>query len=775
MGWGVPSLEHLLIARGLMARAGRSRHRLALVLAGSEAWTASMARSLDQGLIGSAGLDAIRLSDRAVIPDARPLREGTGLIGGETDLLTYDAWSGLDPDVLGAAAGTIRAGGLLILLTPPLSSWHLLTDPQAGRIAVWPHPPESVSGRFIRRLATIIATHPAVTLIEEGSSNDRPPWVLGEGQPVTQPTETLDPTRPATQDQGLAVDAIVRTARGRARRPLVITADRGRGKSAALGMAAARLLGEGFGPILVTAPRRAACEPVFRHASLVWTEVRTTHTGPAETKPGLCFLPPDALIEDRPGARLLLVDEAAGIPAPMLASLLAHYPRVVFATTVHGYEGTGRGFDCRFRSHLNQMTPDWHALTLHEPIRWSAADPLESFISDALLLDASPADASLPDGTDGLRPERLDRESLANDETKLSQVFGLLVLAHYQTRPMDLRMLLDGPSLRVYALGDWARRDGRRVLATLLAAEEGSIDDPALRQAIYEGRRRPRGHLIPQTLSAHAGLAEAPALSCLRVVRIAVHPDLGRRGLGRRMILALSLEAQSEGIDLVGASFGATPGLIAFWSACGLRPAQIGTNRNAASGEHALVMLRPISDRGHLLARQAEERLERRLGVLLAGPLRRLDPRVAATLAGILPAPSRDDVEHWKDLQEITAFALGNRPIEPTLPALAVLVRHRLGPAIRAGTLDLEESALLIAATRQLRPLTALASAHGRTGQSALLEQLRELIARLIPTGSDPPIQRQSAGRSADEPKKSRSDAMPAPWIAPFRIPVRTR
>ncbi len=199
------------------------------------------------------------------------------------------------------------------------------------------------------------------------------------------------------------------------------------------------------------------------------------------------------------------------------------------------------------------------------------------------------------------------------------------MLAHYQTRPLDLRILLDGPNLRVYAL-----RHERAVVGALIAAEEGALDEPGLEEAIFEGRRRPRGHLLPQTLSAHAGIATATRLRFLRVVRIAIHPALERRGLGRSMLRGLWRDARRDGFQLVGTSFGASPGLVRFWDRCGFRPVQIGTSRNAASGEHAVVMLRRVDRRGSAFVADAQRRLERRLPVLLAGPLRDLDPAVGA-------------------------------------------------------------------------------------------------------------------------------------------------
>jgi len=664
----------------------------------------------------------------------RPLASGTGLTGAETDLLVYDAWSGLDPDGLAAATGALRGGGLLLLLTPTLDAWPDLEDPQAKRIAVWPHDPNTLERRFQRRFSRVLSGHPGVILLREKGLIPAPlTQLLAPTRAPALSAGDPDPSRPATTDQAKAIEGILHLVRGRPHRPLVLTAHRGRGKSAALGIAAARLSYDGIRRILVTAPRFSACTAFFRHFDLARQPPSERSSGGRTSTDTPRFVAPDELRGTHPEADLLLVDEAAGIPAAMLGDLLAHYPRICFATTVHGYEGTGRGFDLRFRTILDRRTPGWHHLTLTAPIRWSLGDPLEALIFRSLLLDATPAeapaDADLVHGQTEL--VHLDRDALAEDEPTLSQVFGLLVPAHYQTRPLDLRMLLDGPNVRVYAL-----RQGKHILATLLAAEEGAMGSPDLRHAIFSGERRPRGHLLPQTLSAHGGLEDAPALRYLRVIRIAVHPALTRRGLGARLLRRLALDGRREGFDLVGASFGATPALIAFWSACGYHPAQVGSSRNAASGEHAVVMLRPLSPAGWRLATRAEARLEQRLGILLAGPLRRLEPQVAASLTRALTAPGPrhqgQTMEDEEDARsEIDSFVHGHRTLEAALPILSELVRRRLGPALKIGTLSLSDGALLIAAMRQLRPVSELVGLAGPAGREALMERLRALIGHI--------------------------------------------
>ena len=726
----IPASRSLVEARA-------PRHRLTLVLSGDPDWTAAAARSV----VAAAAFDrpVFWLSDRPLDPGVRPLAAGARLLGGECDLLVYDAWSGFDPDGFGAVTGTLRGGGLLVLLTPSLDAWSRLPDPQAARIAPWPLGADAPRGRFIARLIRVLRRQSGVVIRAQrdgaaGAVMDPPfPFVNDTATGASWPD--VDPAAAATPDQQHAITAILRHARGRPRRPLVLTAHRGRGKSAALGLAAARLLAPETATatarpyrILVTAPNRASCDALFRHAALAWPGSRPDGSGLRAGDRAVVFMAPDACREAHPDADLLLVDEAAGIPAPLLTALLEQYPRVVFATTVHGYEGTGRGFDLRFPETLNRLTPQWRALTLEAPIRWAAGDPLESLVFRALLLDAATAGTADLESIDraAWQPERLNRDALAVDDALLGQVFGLLVLAHYQTRPLDLRLLLDGPGVRVLVL----RHQGL-VAGTLIAVAEGGMTDPALLQAVYDGRRRPRGHLLPQTLSAHGGLLDAPRLRYLRVVRIAVHPTLARRGLGRRLLRALYRAARLEGIDLLGTSFGATPGLIGFWSAGGYHPVQIGLSRNAASAEHAVVMLRRVSRQGAAFLGAAGRRLEARLPVLLPGPLRWLDSAVAASLIAVFWGPIAAAPDS-ADLMELRSFTHGLRTLEAALPVLATATCQRLGVALRSGQVSVKEAALLVAVAVQLRPAGELVTMFQTGGRAALIQILRGIVGRLL-------------------------------------------
>jgi len=182
---------------------------------------------------------------------------------------------------------------------------------------------------------------------------------------------------------------------------------------------------------------------------------------------------------------------------------------------------------------------------------------------------------------------------LAN-ERQLSELFGLLVQAHYRTTPSDLRMLLDVPALRIFVLS----LKGHIIAASLWMMEGGFSE--AISADIVQGKRRLRGHLLPQSLAQHLGFEQAAQLKAARIVRVAVHPGLQRQGLGSLLIKKAG-ECMQAAVDYIGASFGGTPELLEFWRSCNFVPVRVGFKREAASGEYTLMVCRGVSLQGESL------------------------------------------------------------------------------------------------------------------------------------------------------------------------------
>lgn len=620
------------------------------------AWLEALQQSLSargwrELLLLTGEREAVHALGRRLLPEAEwlpalagadGLARGRRLLGQSRERLVFDLWRGFDPDLFAAAAGALAGGGVCLLLAPPLAQWERFDDPFAARLATPELAQEAVARRFLRRCARLLgAVSAGVRVID----CDRPLPAL----PKAETGRAVPPEWPSPAQREVieAVGQLARTPAG----ALVLTADRGRGKSTALGLAAAALAGNMR--VRVTAPRRSATDALY--AALARESV-------AAVKVPFCA--PDRLLGEAAPADLLLIDEAAAIPVPMLRALLERYPRCVFATTVHGYEGSGRGFALRFAAELDRLRPGWRHLHLHESLRWAADDPLEPLLNRLLVMDAEPASLSSSAVVD-VEWAEVDRERLADDDALLDQVFGLLVLAHYRTRPFDLRLLLDAPGMRLFVL-----RGQGAVLAVALVAEEGGFPE-SLAEAVFMGRRRARGHLLPQSLAMHLGVAEAPRLRCARVLRISVLPELQRRGLGQRLVAGVRGALAAEGVDLFGVAFGASEGLVRFWQAAGMQPLRLGRRAHAATALTSLLAaqaLTPAGERVLACGRREYRRhwpLWRERGALPLGLAHLLAPGDGA------PADRIDAA----DLRRLRALAWGQRNPQDDWPLLATLFR----------------------------------------------------------------------------------------------------
>ncbi len=666
-------------------------------------------------------------------------------LGQGCDLLVFDAWQGLHPDALGAISGTLKGGGLCFLLSPLGADWAYFADPDYQRMQALPDVREGRVHYFLARASTLLgnwlaAGHRGLSqctlrLLPQGEVS----CVLTiphEGQVCA--LANTDPWRGADlTGQAVAVEALVRVVKGHRRRPLMLTADRGRGKTAALGLAAARLLLEQPRELIITAPVQESLGEAFRFFAGACAPL---HNEPGElvlaNGSRFRFVPVDVLIRDTPPADALWVDEAAGIPVSLLESLLLRYPRIAFASTLHGYEGAGRGFSLRFAALLDSHTPQWRRLHLHQPIRWASGDPLEHMVFRLLALDAEPmsdtqAQALAPLPVQQWVVQELRAPDLVAHEDLLREVFGLLVLAHYQTSADDLRMLLDAPGVRL-----WGLCCGPALGAVALTIAEGELPE-TLHEAITAGRRRLRGQLIPQSMAHFCGLPAILGMRGWRVVRLAVHPKLQQRGLGQALMRFVAIQAQQESQDWIGASFGATQALTDFWRRLGYQPVRLGLQRDAASGEQAITLLRGLSLPGQALCAQAQDLFAASLDYHLDGVFRALPVGLVWSL---LQACTGCGV--WRSVclsahsaEAVRRFAQGERLFESVAPALRHWLMQRIAQRHEPRYAEPQTRhalELLILALVQKQDWLALARFSQVTGRRDTELALRRAVAQLL-------------------------------------------
>ena len=509
-----------------------------------------------------------------------------------------------------------------------------------------------------------------------------------------------------TVDQQQAVAAIHHVLTGHRRRPLLLHAHRGRGKSAALGIAAALLQQQGKQKLIITAPQPAAADIALRHARQL-----LEHLAPNEPL-ALRFMPLDLLLQQQPTLDLLLVDEAAAIPLPQLKQLVQQHSRVVFASTEHGYEGTGRSFSLKFQPYLDQHCPGWRSFQLLEPIRYASDDPLEQQIFRSFLLTPELTPVTLP-LQEPRQFRRIAAASLLQQPALLSQLFSLLALAHYQTNVSDLWSLLDNPALQIF--GCFCQQ---QLLGCVLISVEGEFTTE-LAQAIFCGERRVQGHLLAQSLAFH--LAE-PQLAChkqWRIQRIVVHPAIQGQQLGSQLLQHIRQEAQQQQVALLGSSFGATLPLLKFWQHNGYQPVRLGLMAEQSSGAPSVLVIQPLQPQLQTVAQQLQQQFCSLLYQQLGDQQRQLPPELALWLCQEPQHPLSAT-----DIQQLQLFAAGTRPLE--------LVEHVLLRwfNLHARQLPSAEAYLLVKRFWQKQSVASLQGQGDISGKSEFCRLLRALVQR---------------------------------------------
>lgn len=604
------------------------------------------------------------------------------ILGQETSLLIINALEQFDANAFAAGEGTLRGGGLLILLSP------LAAKPN-DRFYCY------INAEFkLNRFITIKQDAPLPT-------------------ESTAIAEIVRSKPLNTTQQASAVAAIIKTATGHRRRPLVLTANRGRGKSAALGIASAQLLEFGLKTILVCAPNKQASYTLFKHASLLLTGCAAHQFAINRGKQALQFIAPDALLADKPVCCLLIIDEAAALPVPTLEALVSHYSRVVFATTLHGYEGSGRGFALRFQTRLNEIAPQWRQCHLDKPIRWADKDPVENFTLNSLCLTQS---LVVPKYNSGhpIAFEIVTQAQLVNDKNRLQAIFSLLVQAHYQTKPSDLAKLLNDTKLSIFVLTQESQ-----LLGVALINAEGGFEHTITEQ-IWRGARRVQGHLIAQSLTFHSACRQAAAHDYARVQRIAIHPACQQQGLGKLLLGHLTAWAEKNSFDHICASFGATADLLTFWQQGAFSTLRIGASQDSSSGTHSAIVNLPLSRRAQVIHNDIQQAFQLQLPMQLSRHLQHIDSALVLTL---LHEFSKNQSYH----HSLVSYIEGNRPYE--------MVEHALSQLVINANLDnlskLQQS-LIIQKILQNESWLNLSKKHNYTGkkqaQSALKAAIRQLL-----------------------------------------------
>ncbi|KAL0829742.1 hypothetical protein ABMA28_003234 [Loxostege sticticalis] len=551
--------------------------------------------------------DAFRV---ATTIHGRYYSESHAMLGQTYGVCVLQDFEALTPNLMARTIETVEGGGLIIFLLKTMDSLrqlHSISMDVHSRFKTEAH--DTVVNRFNERFLLSLADNPRCLILDDNLTVLPISSKTAQVEPVDAVPERVNPkltdlvsslsdSPPAgplvalcrTYDQATALVALINTlADKQSRPPHCLTAARGRGKSACLGLAVSAAVALGYVNIYVTSPHPENLITLFEFVlkgldaclyqeHIDYNIVRSTNPDfkkaivriniARNSRQTVQYITPDdhSLLS---AADLVLVDEAAAIPLAHVSAAAQRAPLALLSSTVSGYEGTGRALSLRLFAQLQNKHNAPPPIKLEEPIRYRAGDPIEAWLNSLLCLEApSPSvgvGAPPPAACDLFR---VNRDALfcyhRAAEAFLHRLVAIYVASHYKNSPNDIQLLADAPAHCLFVLLAPTPPNATsmpEVLCVIQMCLEGNISEKSVKDSLGRGRKA-AGDLIPWNICEQFGDKDFPKLSGARIVRIATHPSYQRMGYGKRALQQLAAyyggdipcldEAQSDDEDAGG-------------------------------------------------------------------------------------------------------------------------------------------------------------------------------------------------------------------------------
>ena len=618
------------------------------------------------------------------------------ILGRTYGVCVLQDFEAITPNLLARTVETVEGGGLIILLLKTIKSLkqlYTLNMDIHKRYRTDSH--QEIKCRFNERLILSLADCDRCLMVNDNltvlplsnkTANVEPINISQIMKPqnveeLEDLKESLRDTPPAgnlinlckTLDQAKAVAQFIDSlAEKQLKPPTSLTAARGRGKSAAMGLAVAGAVSFGYSQIYVTSPSPENLITFFEfilkgfdalayQEHLDYTIIRSTNPDfnkaivrinlTRNNRQTIQYISPnDSQLLN--AADLLIIDEAAAIPLPLVKAMLGPY-LVFMASTINGYEGTGRSLSLKLLTQIQKENNAPPPIKLDESIRYNPNDSVEKWLTSLLCLDvqAIPHLSSGCPTPDMCELYYIDRDALFSyhraAEHFLQRLVSIFVSSHYKNTPNDLQMLSDAPAHHLFCLlGPITKKDQLpEILVIIQVCLEGKISQKRINDSMGS---KAAGDLIPWNVSEQFNDREFTKLSGARIVRIATHPNYQRMGYGKKALQMLKnyyegkfaslneneradddeesdgfeeindedvdlltevvkprkkiptllkrlQERKPELLDYIGTSFGLTQELLKFWKSQKFIPVYLSQKENDLTGEHSCIMIASLS------------------------------------------------------------------------------------------------------------------------------------------------------------------------------------
>lgn len=542
-------------------------------------------------------------------------KETEKILGNTYGMCILQDFEAITPNLLARTIETVEGGGLVVILLKSMTSLkqlYTMTMDIHSRYRTEAH--NDVVARFNERFLLSLGTCANCLVVDDelnvlpisGGKHVKPlppkddDDITPKAQELKDLKLSLADVEPAgnlvalskTVNQAQAILTFIDVITEKSLNTTVtLTAGRGRGKSAALGIAISAAISQGYSNIYVTSPSPENLKTLFEfifkgfdalgytehldydiiqstsslfNNAIVRVDVKRDHRQVIQY-----IQPNDYQVLSQ--AELVIIDEAAAIPLPIVKRLMGPY-LIFMASTINGYEGTGRSLSLKLIQQLKDQSLSKNSdkdtiivsrgdnskesfssirnlkeVVLDEPIRYAPGDPVEKWLNKLLCLDVT-LNKNSRFATKGTpHPSEcnlfyVNRDTLFSfhpvSEAFLEKMMALYVASHYKNSPNDLQLMSDAPAHQLFVLLPPIDPKDNKIpdpLVVIQLALEGEISKDSVRKSLSRGQRA-GGDLIPWLISQQFQDEEFASLSGARVVRIATNPEYSSMGYGSRAL-----------------------------------------------------------------------------------------------------------------------------------------------------------------------------------------------------------------------------------------------
>ena len=517
------------------------------------------------------------------------------ILGNTYSMLVFQDLESITPNILCRTIETICGGGIIVFINPTIDSLtKLYRLPMDVHSKYTTNSLSHIEPRFNERLILSLGKSDAILVMDDKMNllpisshavsifpieskdatynSNLPSKELKAFQDAADESAKTIINMCKTIDQAKAVGMCIEELKQKfITSNIVITAPRGRGKSAALGLVISNAIINGYRCINVTAPSADNLKTLFEFAKnglvssgysessdfeiIYFNEVIYKIIVTKNHRQVIQYIPPLEL-RNSTQTDLLVIDEAAAIPLTIVKDMIGPY-HVILSSTINGYEGTGRSLSLKLVSQLREKSKEKQIglssekrlkeIVLSEPIRYGKKDPIEAWLYDLLCLDCTkvePIVSNYPHPND-CNLYYVDKDTLFSghktSERFLKKIMALFVSSHYKNSPNDLQLLADAPAHGIFVLLPTMTSDMTElpdVFCAIQISYEGRLNKSYISECIQKSLR-PSGDLIPWTIIEQYQDHSFGELSGIRIVRIASHPDCQSMGYGSRALKLL--------------------------------------------------------------------------------------------------------------------------------------------------------------------------------------------------------------------------------------------